>query len=363
MKIYYISVNDYIIEKQKTLTSVLVMSNYKFSEIKINEIARLTGTSSALVSRYFKVKNENRVTKINQRIVGVSSDAAEDYLKNADFKYFYVPSITLFANLCGGVGKTSGVSNLSASIRRIMNIRTPIILIDGDSQASLTNMLFGKEAEDEDALLVDYLEGKAKLEDIVTELHNNVWVMKSNLNQAWIEKVLVKPREIKEGMLKLYQEVFSKFGDDAKIFQDHTPQLSNLFASSVSALFCLPHKIKKSILIPMRSDSVAINGANYIIKEIEDVCETFTKDYKSIDIHCYFSNVDRRLSTTPEALELIKKKPKVMKHLASPIIRTCNDVTKSSMANQNIFSSGKSNNAIEDFQDLMQFMYQYGSEQ
>ena len=32
---------------------------------------------------------------------------------------------------------------------------------------------------------------------------------------------------------------------------------------------------------------------------------------------------------------------------------------KSTMGNQNIYSSGKSNNAIEDFQDLMQFMYQF----
>ncbi|WP_119343154.1 ParA family protein [Facilibium subflavum] len=338
------------------------MNGYIFSQIKINEIARLTGTSAALVSRYFKNQEENRVTRVNQRIVGIQPSAAQDYLKNAGLDYFYMPSVTLFANLCGGVGKTSGVANLSASLRRIVNKETPIVLIDGDSQASLTGMIFGKEADDEDSILVDYLEGKAKLDDIVTPLHDNIWVMKSNLNQAWIEKVLVKPKEIKEGMLNLYKEIFSKFGSDTKIFQDHTPQLSNLFASSVCALFHLPNTIKKSILIPMRSDSVAINGANYIIKEIEDVCETFSRDYDSIGIHCYFSNVDRRFSTTSEALELIKKKPRVMRHLASPIIRTCADITKSTMSHQNIFSSGKSSNAIEDFQDLMQFTYQYGVE-
>jgi cellulose biosynthesis protein BcsQ len=341
---------------------VFYMDDYKFSQIKINEIARLTGSSTALVSRYLKNQQEDRVTRVNQRIIGVTPEAAEDYLNQAGLNYFYTPSITLFANLCGGVGKTSGVANLAASVRRIANRNNPIVLIDGDSQASLTSMIFGKEADDEDTILVDYLEGKAKLDDIITKLHDNVWVMRSNLNQAWIEKVLVKPKEIKEGMLNLYKSIFSKFGENTKIFQDHTPQLSNLFASSVCALFHLPSNIRKSILIPMRSDSVAINGANYIIKEIEDVCETFSRDYESIGIHCYFSNVDRRFSTTSEALELIKKKPRVMKHLASPIIRTCADITKSSMANQNIFSSGKSSNAIEDFQDLMQFMYQYGVE-
>ena len=336
------------------------MEEYKFSQIKINEVARLTGTSTALVSRYFKIHKEDRVTRINERITGITPEAAQDYFKQAGLNYFYTPSITLFANLCGGVGKTSGIANLSASIRRITDRATPIILIDGDSQASLTNMIFGKEADDEDTILVDYLEGNAKLDDIVTQINDNIWVVRSNLNQAWCEKVLVKPKEIKEGMLNLYKEIFQKFGAQSKIFQDHTPQLSNLFASSVSALFHLPDTMQKSILIPMRSDSVAINGANYIIKEIEDVCDTFSRDYESIGIHCYFSNVDRRFSTTSEALELIKKKPRVMKHLASPIIRTCADITKSSMSNKNIFSSGKSSNAIEDFQDLMQFMYQYG---
>lgn len=338
------------------------MDGYNFSQIKINEIARLTGTSTALISRHFKNQNDDKVTRVNQRVIGITPEAAQEYLSQSKLSYFYLPSITLFANLCGGVGKTSGVANLSASLRRIVNRETPIILIDGDSQASLTGMIFGKEAEDEDTILVDYLEGKAKLDDIITELHDNVWIMRSNLNQAWIEKVLVKPKEIKEGMLNLYKDIFQKFGQQTKIFQDHTPQLSNLFASSVSALFHLPNTIKKSILIPMRSDSVAINGANYIIKEIEDVCETFSRDYDSIGIHCYFSNVDRRFSTTSEALELIKKKPRVMRHLASPIIRTCADITKATMANQNIFSSGKSSNAIEDFQDLMQFMYHYGLE-
>jgi hypothetical protein len=189
------------------------MDEYKFSQIKINEIARLTGSSAALVSRYFKNQKEDRVTRINQRIVGVKADAAQDYLKNAGLNYFYTPSITLFANLCGGVGKTSGVANLSASLRRIVNNNTPIILIDGDSQASLTGMIFGKEANDDETILVDYLEGKATLDDIVTPLHDNVWIMRSNLNQAWIEKILVKPKEIKEGILNLYNDIFSKFGN------------------------------------------------------------------------------------------------------------------------------------------------------
>ena len=232
-------------------------------------------------------------------------------------------------------------------------------MIDGDSQASLTNTIFGDAAPDNDLLLVDYLEDRACLDDIITEINDNVWVIKSNLNQAWIEKILTKPKIIKQGMFKLYQEIFNKLGGETKIFQDHSPQLSSLFVSSVSALYQFNNSIKRSVLIPMRSDSVAITGAGYIIKEIEELTETFGFNYYDIDIHAYFSNVDRRYSTTSEALTLIKKKDEVMKHLSSPIIRTCTDITKATMHNKNIFSTGKSSNAIEDIQDLMQFMYQY----
>jgi len=339
------------------------VSGFKFSEIKINEIARITGTSTPLISRNLKQKEENRVTRINNRIIGVSPEAAQDYFTQAGLGYLYMPSVTLFANLCGGVGKTSGIINLSSSIRRITDRNTAIVLIDGDSQASLTGTIFGDAASDDSLLLVDYLEERATLDDIITELEDNVWIIKSNLNQAWIEKVLSKPRIVKEGMLRLYNQIFQKLGKSAKIFQDHSPQLSSLFVSSVCALYQLKLNVKRSVLIPMRSDSVAITGAGYILKEIDDVIATFSFNYDYIDIHAYFSNVDRRYSTTSEALELVKNKPNVMKHLSSPIIRTCTDITKATMNGQNVFSTGKSSNSIEDFQDLMQFMYQFGIEQ
>ena len=84
------------------------MDSYNFSQIKINEIARLTGTSTALISRHFKNQNDNKVTRVNQRVIGITPEAAQEYLSQSKLSYFYSPSITLFANLCGGVGKTSG---------------------------------------------------------------------------------------------------------------------------------------------------------------------------------------------------------------------------------------------------------------
>ncbi|STX55541.1 Uncharacterised protein [Legionella beliardensis] len=61
--------------------------------------------------------------------------------------------------------------------------------------------MFGAPAEDNELILIDFLEGKTKIENILTEVGQNVWFIKSNLNQVYIDKVLSKPAEIKKGML------------------------------------------------------------------------------------------------------------------------------------------------------------------
>nr|WP_244924159.1 AAA family ATPase [Legionella beliardensis] len=107
----------------------------------------------------------------------------------------------LSANLCGGVGKTTGTHSLSASARRIIHRDDPIVVVDTDPQGSFTASMFGAPAEDNELILIDFLEGKTKIENILTEVGQNVWFIKSNLNQVYIDKVLSKPAEIKKGML------------------------------------------------------------------------------------------------------------------------------------------------------------------
>ncbi|RNC76868.1 hypothetical protein DA717_13505 [Piscirickettsiaceae bacterium NZ-RLO2] len=335
------------------------MSN--MSQFKISEMAKVAGVSTPLISKYFRDFDDSKVTRVNKRIVGITPEAVEDYLMHVGLDYFYRPSIILSANLCGGVGKTSSIYNLGAAMRRITNRDTPIVYIDGDSQGSFTSMVFGEPADDNEPLLLDFLEGKVKIEEILTEVDDNIWFIKSNLNQAWIEKVLSKPKDIKNSMLNFYKEIYKHLGKETKIFQDHTPQLSSLFASSVCALCQLDESILRSVIIPMRSDKFAIQGANYIIQEIDDLVDTFSLD-NDIDIHCFFSSIDRRVSTTGEALKLAKANENILDRLSSIIVRYCSEVPKSIMKSSSVFTSGKTNNAAQDYQDLLQYIYSYGVE-
>jgi len=331
----------------------------KVSQFKISEIAKITNQSVPLVSKYFKnFKSEKDVTRINNRIIGISPDAVEKYLRECGITYFYRPAIILSANLCGGVGKTTSIYNLGACLRRITSTKVPIVYVDGDSQASFTSITCGEPANDNEPILIDFLENKADIEDILTDLGNNVWFIKSNLNQAWVDKVLSKPKDIKKNMLTFYQKIFDKLGPHTKIFQDHTPQLSSLFASSICALQQLDKRILRSVIIPIRSDKFAIQGGDYILQEIEDLTDTFNLP-NDIDIHCFFSSIDRRVSTTSEALNVVKTKENILQHLSSVVIRYCAEIPKSIMACTNVYTDGKNNNAAKDYQDLLQYIFSY----
>lgn len=330
----------------------------EISSAKVSEIAKITGFSIPQISRHFRECDNTQVKRVNNRVIGVYPEAVEDYFKQIGLNYFYRPAILLSANLCGGVGKTTSIYNLGASLRRITNRKSPIVYVDGDSQGSFTSLVFGKPAEDKEPILIDFLEGKSSIDDILTEIKDNIWFVKSNLNQVWIDKVLSKPQDIKKGMLRFYEEIFKKFGDDVKIFQDHTPQLSNLFASSVCALNQLGDSILKAILVPIRSDKFAIQGADYILKEMNELTETFSLK-QTIDAHCFFSSIDKRVSTTAEALRVAGSKENIMKHLSPVVVRYCSEINKSIMSSTNVYSSGKNNNAASDYQDLLQYIFSY----
>ena len=329
--------------------------------MKVSELARLSDINKTVVSRYFKSAQESEVTRANNRIVGISPEAVTKFLNAHNIKYFGRGGVILSANLCGGVGKTSGTHSLSACARRIVDRKDPIVIVDTDSQGSFTASIFGSPAADDEPILIDFLEGKAKIEEVLTEIGDNIWFVKSNLNQAYVDKILSKPKDIKEGMFRFYQEIFRHLGASTKIFQDHTPQLSSIFASSVCALSLLDKHYLRTVIIPMRSDNYAIDGAEKILNEIEELQETFSLD-TDIDIHCFFSSIDRRVSTTSEAIKTAQKKTKIIQNLSPVVIRYCAEIPKSIQNSNNVYSSGKTNKASEDYQDLLQNLFSHTQE-
>lgn len=327
----------------------------RISPIRVSELAKLSNLDKTVVSKYFKEAQNPDVIRVNNRITGISSSASTKFLHEHGINYFNKGSIVLLANLCGGVGKTSATHALSVCARRIVDTKEPIVIVDTDSQGSFTKSVFGSPASDDEPILIDFLENKANIQDILTDIGDNIWFIKSNLNQVYIDKVLSRPLDIKKGMLRFYEKIFDYLGSNVKIFQDHTPQLSSIFASSVCALSQINEKILKAVIVPMRSDNYAIDGAEKILNEIEELQETFNLP-GNIDIHCYFSSIDKRISTTSEAIKAIQKKEKIIQYLSPVVVRYCVEIPKSIQLSTNIYG-GKCNKASEDYQDLLNSVF------
>lgn len=328
----------------------------KITPIKLSELSKIVDRSLPSVSRHFKGFAEDKVSRSKNRIIGVYPEGVEEFLRYCGISNFYQPSITLSANLCGGVGKTTSIYNLGICMRRMVSRETPIVFVDSDSQGSFTSIVFGQPATDDEPILMDFLEKKNSIDDILVKMEDNIWFVKSNLRQAFIDKIFVNPRHTKEKMLVFYQSVFEKLGNNTMIFQDHTPQLSNLFASSLCALHQIPKNIIKNVLIPIRSDNFSVQGADYILEEMESIKSTFGFP-DNINIHCFYSSIDKRISTTKETVKLAQSKQTLVKHLAPTAIRYCSEIPKSIMRFSNVYSSGKHNNAAEDYQELLQYIF------
>ena len=330
--------------------------------INISELSRISKLNKPTVSRYFRAHPDMGIVMRNNRIVGVTPTAAKNFLREQNIDYIDQGGVVLVANVCGGVGKTSSAINLSCAAKRICG-DDPIVLVDADPQASFTSMIYGAPAADDDAVLIDFLSDKASIDSILTPMGENLWFVKSNLNQIFLDKILDKPKEIKSSMLKFYNAIFDKLGNKTKIFQDHTPQLSSLLASSICAIAQLNQDILRSVLIPMRCDATAIRGANYILQEINELEDTFAFN-NEIDTHCFFSGLDQRVSTTSQALRMVKDQKDIVEHLSPVVVRYSSELSKCINNSEsrddperhghiNVFSRNKMNNAGEDYQDLL----------
>ena len=69
------------------------------------------------------------------------------------------------------------------------------------------------------------------------------------------------------------------------------------------------------------------------------------------------------LALTKDSVDFFKKIAKeqdeIVEHLSSAAIRYSSEIPKSIMESSNVYSSGKNNNATEDYQDLLQYVFSF----
>ena len=170
------------------------------------------------------------------------------------------PNIIAVINQKGGVGKTTTVINLAASLS-ILGLNN--LVIDLDPQGNATTGL-GKSNNDDEKNIYNLLIKKINLIDGLqkTEI-NNLDIFGSNVNLSGLEVETAND----ENRAFILKEIFKNNEDILKgydnIFIDCPPSLSLL---TIMALVSA-----KEILVPLQTEFFALEGITQLVKTIERI--------------------------------------------------------------------------------------------
>jgi cellulose biosynthesis protein BcsQ len=323
-------------------------------ELKPVELSRIAQINKSTLNRILQKEHEH-VSMINSRIRGISPELVEDILKKKH-PQIYKSSIILTNTTTGGVGKTSATISLAYSARRITSRKTPIVLIDADSQSSLTTQLIKEVGQH---ALIDYFEGKISVKELIRPVGgaDNIYLIPSNLNNIYLDKTLSKPSMVKSAMKKLFDDIFEHFknagSDEVKIFVDFPPQLSSIFSSAVLGIAQYPNEITKVLAIPLRADNFGVRGAEITISEVDELLETFSIPKSAISITTFFSSMDRRVKTTADIFKLVMANQELSQYLNPTVIRYSSELTKTSFRNETIYTRLEKSGVSDDYTDLL----------
>lgn len=334
--------------------------DFTISPIKVQELAKIADVSQPVISRKFKEEHSGSIKSERNRILGITPEAIEEYLTAKGQGHIYQGGAYLFTNCCGGTSKTTSALSVGSSFRRISNPKaSPIVWIDYDSQASLTSVLAGNAMEDTKPVLVNYFEGKAKLDEILTPVgkpEDNMWVIGSSLNNLYLEKTLSTPQAIRGSMKRLIEDLFTKFGPRAKLLFDSPPSLSNATNSLTCAFSELQNIYDTKLIVPLRSDKFSFSGSKLIIQELKSLLEAF--NLPDIEKIVFLSSFDRRLKISVDIFKQLLEDPLLKEFVSPVVVRYSSEISKAHQSNRSIYN-GSNSPASDDYTDLMLFIMGY----
>ena len=163
-------------------------------------------------------------------------------------------------NQKGGVGKTTTVINLAASLS-IMGQNN--LIIDLDPQGNATTGL-GRSNNEEDKNIYNLLIKKRKLDEVIqkTEIQN-LDIIGSNVNLSGLEVETANDADrafVLKNILKSENNLLSKYDN---IFIDCPPSLSLLTIMALVA--------SDELLVPLQTEFFALEGITQLVKTIDRI--------------------------------------------------------------------------------------------
>lgn len=348
------------------------LRTFGINSYRVNELAETFGIAASSVSE--KLKDSDSVKSNGKRITGIDPEAVQAYfVSRGHGDLFKKTSIFAIQSCSGGIGKSTISLGLLGAARRIKSrvstviddqkVSPAVVYLDFDSQYSSTLTLLGKPQDDSKPVLKHYVNQEANLEEIITPLGDEVYLIPSNLQNLYLDKVLNNVQTIKNSAARLIKELEEKFGRGFILIVDAPPALSSMNQSLVVALASLDkEKYNAKLISPIRSlDTYGIQASVITISEAREICGAF--NLPEPVIYSFLTMYNRVGKTSVEILKRVLENPIIKDTLIDNVVRYTSEFSKSNMNGTSIFN-GKSNNAaMEDISQLFLTLFGYEKDQ
>ena len=199
-------------------------------------------------------------------------------------------------NQKGGVAKTTCVHNLGVALA---NKGKKVLLVDFDSQASLTISVGIEPLEIENNIVSALKKNGKPIEECISKLKANLYIVTSIIDLAQIEMEMIA-RASRE---KILDRALARVKKDYDyILIDCPPQLSIL---TINALSCAD-----GVIIPVKTDYLAYRGLTQLEDTIAEIKELINPELKTLGVIATL--YEKRVNDDNEILKELQNKYEVL---------------------------------------------------